>query len=138
MRPLPRPGVARVEDAVADVGDDWPAPPFEDLRRGRPKGPDSAIRSAQLVLAGERQVGGTVGLTVVASADTSLAVCVTGPERGVVWRGAVPAGRTDLSRDGRPQSFAFAAPGTYRFTVSTSDTDRCADPVSVVEVEVGG
>ena len=63
-------------------------------------------------------------------------MCVAGPERGVVWRGGVPAGRVELSRGGHLQSFAFAAPGTYRFALSTQDLEGCSDPVHVVEVEV--
>ena len=139
--PTPAPS----DDAVAEA-DDWPAPPFEDLRAGTPKSPESPVRAVQLVVSGgaARRVGDTVALTVVSASEVSLAVCVTGPERGVVWRGAVPAGRTALSRAGHPQSFAFGAPGTYRFVVGTAaersapDLDRCTDPVHVVEVEVGG
>ncbi len=125
------------QDAVA-LADDWPAPPFEELRDGTSKAL-GGIRSVQLVLSspGPRRVGDTVGLTVVASQATALAVCVTGPERGVVWRGGVSAGRIDLTRGGRRQSFTLGAPGTYRFAVSTDDTERCVDPVHIVEVEVG-
>jgi hypothetical protein len=128
-----------VGDAVADA-DDWPMPPYEDLRVGVPKGAPSPVRAAELIVAGSHNVGGAVGLTVVSSTDTEVAVCVDGPERGVVWRGAVPAGRTELSRGGRDQRFAFAAPGSYRFVLSTSgqrpSARACTDPVHVVVVEV--
>jgi hypothetical protein len=131
-RAVPRPPPP--DDAVAEA-DDWPPPPFVDLRRGAAKGVDGSLRSVELVLSGPRQVGRSVGLTVVASTEAELAVCVAGPEQGVVWRGAVPAGRTALSRDGADQRFAFSAPGRYRFLVS-GDAAGCSHPMHVVEVEV--
>ncbi len=141
VRPAPRPAAPVLDDAVAMVlPDDWPAPPFEDLRGARPKDVTATVRAAQLVLSGSPAVGRSMALTVVTSTPTSLAVCVDGPERGVVWRGAVDAGRTELTRGGRPVAFAFAAPGPYRFVVSASDAElaACADPIHVVEVEVAG
>ena len=126
-------------DAVASV-DDWPAPAFVDLRGGTPKSVDAPLRAIQLVLAGgvARRVGESVTLTLVSASEATVAVCVTGPEQGVIWRGEVAGGRTELSRAGHPQSFAFAAPGTYRFAVGTTDLDHCSKPVHVVEVEVSG
>jgi hypothetical protein len=130
--PAPEP-----EDAVA-MADDWPAPPFEELRLGSPKSAAPTLRAVQLVLVGQPgyRVGEGVDLVVVASYDTPITVCVDGPERGTVWRGAVPAGRTALTRGGQQQAFAFSAPGTYRFQVSPTGEARCSEILSVVEVEV--
>lgn len=140
-QPLPPP----TEDAVAMLDEpDWPAPPFEELRGGSSKGL-ADLRAAQLVLSGVgggAAVGDMVQLTVVASSPAALSVCVSGPERGVVWRGGVPAGRVELTRNDQLQSFAFSAPGTYRFSLSPDpgplQQSRCVDPVHVVEVEVDG
>jgi hypothetical protein len=133
----PAPAPEPEEDAVA-VADDWPAPPFEDLRHGAPKSVAPTLRAVQLVLVGQPgyRVGEGVDLVVVASYDTPLTVCVGGPERGTVWRGAVPAGRTALTRGGQQQAFAFSAPGTYRFQVSPTGEAQCSEILSVVEVEV--
>jgi len=141
VRPAPRAADPMLDDAVAMVlPDDWPPPPFEDLRGARPKDVTATVRAAQLVLSGTSTVGQSMALTVVTSTPTALAVCVEGPERGVVWRGAVDAGRTELTRGGRAVAFAFAAPGQYRFLVSASEAElaACPDPVHVVEVEVAG
>jgi hypothetical protein len=129
------------EDAVAMLAaDDWPPPAFEDLRGARPKDASATVRAAQLVLSGTSAVGHAMGLTVVTSTSTALAVCVEGPERGVVWRGAVDAGRTELTRDGHPLAFGFSAPGRYRFLMSAADTEisACTSPIHIVEVDVAG
>lgn len=128
------------DDAVAEVDPvgeaDWPPPPYEDLVGGAAKAV-GAVRAVQLVVGGAPRVGGTVSLATVASAPMELQVCVEGPERGVVWRGRVPGGRTALTRAQRPVSFAFAAPGVYRFVAGADPTVAgCAPPVHVVEVEV--
>jgi hypothetical protein len=141
IAPAPRPPDPLLDDAVAMADpDDWPPPPFEDLRGAREKDVAATVRAAQLVVSGPSVVGRAMALSVVSSTPTTLAVCVEGPERGVVWRGAVDAGRTELTRGGRPVGFAFAAPGAYRFLVSAGDTDisACTDPIHVVEVEVAG
>lgn len=124
-------------DAVA-VAEDWPAPDFEDLRSGAAKSVVPSVRAMQLVLVGQPGyvVGEGVDLVVVASHDTPITICVNGPERGTIWRGAVPAGRTTLTRGGQQQAFAFAAPGTYRFSLSSGGTPGCREPLHVVEVEV--
>jgi hypothetical protein len=141
--PRPRTVVAAPEsmddDGIAMAeAEDWPRPPFEDLRTGQLKGATPTVRAAQLVLSGTARVGHDMALTVVTSSDTPVEVCVDGPERGVVWDGAVDAGRTELTRGGRSVSFAFGAPGRYRFTLSTGagGATSCASPVHVVEVEV--
>lgn len=134
--PGPAPLIA---EAPAPATPDWPPPTFVELRAGTIKG-SSTLRSAQLVLGGTgpgRHVGDVVELTVVSSASSEVAVCVSGPEQGIVWRGGIPAGRVALTQAGRDVSFAFAAPGTYRFLLST-DVDGCSDPVHIVEVEVRG
>ena len=136
----PRPQTPVEDDAVAEVDPvgeaDWPPPPYEDLAGGTAKGA-GALRAVQLVVSGTPKVGGTVSVATVASSTTELQVCVEGPERGVVWRGRVPGGRTALTRGGRPASFAFAAPGVYRFVAGTDvGVADCAPPVHVVEVEV--
>jgi hypothetical protein len=132
-----QPAQPEPDDAVA-TADDWPPPPFEDLRRGAPKSAAPTLRSVQLVLVGQPgyRVGEGVDLVVVASYDTPITVCVDGPERGTVWRGAVPAGRTSLTRGGQQQAFAFSAPGTYRFQVSPTGQPQCSEAVEIVEVEV--
>ncbi|MCA9494093.1 MAG: hypothetical protein KC621_29395 [Myxococcales bacterium] len=137
----PAPPVAPpTDDGVAEVDPvgeaDWPPPPYEDLAGGTAKGA-GAVRAVQLVVSGTPVVGGTVSIATVAASSTELQVCVEGPERGVVWRGRVPAGRTPLTRGERPASFAFAAPGVYRFVAGLDPgVADCAPPVHVVEVEV--
>lgn len=136
VRPKPSPRVVAVAPAPSQ---DWPPPSFVELRNGTPKAA-TPVRSAQLVLGGsgpERHVGDVVQLTVVNSSPTEVSVCVSGPEHGVVWRGGVPAGRVPLTQAARDVSFAFSAPGTYRFSL-TPDASSCTDPVHVVEVEVRG
>jgi hypothetical protein len=96
------------------------------------------VFSVELSLIGHPpyRVGDHVDLTAVASGEAEIAVCVTGPERGTLWRGGIPGGRTPLTRGGHAQRFAFGAPGRYRFLVTSG---ACAEPGSwlhVVEVEV--
>ncbi|MBX2800546.1 MAG: hypothetical protein KTR31_22900 [Myxococcales bacterium] len=137
-RLAPKVAVPAPTVAVASVEPDWEPPAFVELRRGTLKG-EGRLQGFQLVLTGgtgERAIGDTVRLQVVASASTPMAVCVGGPENGVVWRGGVPAGRVDLERDGHLQAFTFSTSGTYRFALSTSDLDSCEDPVHVLKVDV--
>ncbi len=137
----PTPLEVENDDAVAMVDpepaavDDWEPPQWEDLRTGDVKAVATSVRSAELRLSETApKVGSTVALTVSTSSPTSLSACVSGPERGVIWRGAVDPGRSVLTRDHKPIGFAFGAPGTYRFTLSLADS--CVDPVHTVEVEV--
>ena len=115
---------------------DWSPPAFVDLVGTRPKGNALTTRDLRLELDGTPAAGASVYLAVAATAESRLAVCVSGPERGVVWRGSLPPGRIDLSVDGRRQAFAFGEAGVYTFAVSTTDYVECTDPVHVVEVEV--
>lgn len=135
--PAQAPEILPEGDAVA-LADDWPPPPFEDLRSGNTKSSAPSIRALQLVLVGQPGyvVGEGVDLVIVSSHDTPVTVCVSGPERGTIWRGAIPAGRTPLTRGGLKQSFAFSAPGTYRFSLTSEGAERCSAPLHVVEVEV--
>jgi hypothetical protein len=129
------PPVAPVAAAPAPAPD-WSPPAFVDLVGARPKGSIAATRDLRLELDGTPAVGGVVHLAVATTAEARVAVCVSGPERGVVWRGDVPPGRVDLAVEGRRQAFGFGTPGIYTFAVSSSDYVECTDPVHVVEVEV--
>ncbi len=123
--------------AMLDNAPDWPAPPLEDLRTGQAKSAGGDLDVALLLSgASPMAVRDAVSLTVVTERATPLAVCVAGPETGVIWRGWVNAGRTELSRDGRLQSFAFARPGAYAFTMSVEDLEHCGDAYGTVTVEV--
>jgi hypothetical protein len=142
IAPAPRVVVATpAPPRPAPTAPNWPPPPHVDLRLALAKGADPGVQAVQLVVSppgGPRVPGDRVSLEVVATRETGLAVCVDGPERGVVWRGAVSAGRTALSRDGRRQSFAFAEPGTYRFRVGLDpDAPDCEPAVHRVDVDVG-
>lgn len=138
-RPLRAPSATAPKvklDAVAAV-EDWPAPDFVDLRAGTSKGlVESGVHHVELILDSTALgPGGQVTLTVVASSATELSVCVEGPERGVVWRGAVDAGRTPLASQGQTLAYVFPVEGRYWFSLTT-DADSCADAVHVVRVEV--
>jgi hypothetical protein len=135
----PPPPTALQHDAVAMAEppspQDWEAPAFEDLRTGRVKAVAPTMRSAELRLSDlSPSVGSAVALTVNSSTSTDLTACVSGPENGVVWRGAVDPGRSVLSQGDSPIGFSFTRAGTYQFTVSLADS--CEDPVHTVEVEV--
>lgn len=121
-------------DAVVDAEPtqeaDWPAPPFEELRRQVTK--QVAVREARLELVGEPGIDASVRLAVRTVTSEAVSVCVSGPESGVVWRGGLPAGRTVLSRDGRAVRYRFPAPGRYRFGLALGE--GCAQPVHTLEV----
>jgi hypothetical protein len=121
---------------VAVAALDWPNPPFEDLVGATPKSAEPAGRVLRLeVDVPEARVGDRLPLSVGSSRIESVAVCVDGPESGMIWRGAVPSGTTTLSSGGRPVAFRFERPGRYDLWTSR-DVATCRDPVDVVEVEV--
>lgn len=127
-RPAPESLVARA--------DDWEPPAFVDLRRGTAKGEGAGVDHVELIPeATELSAGGRITFTVAASRATELSLCVDGPERGVVWRGAVDAGATPLVVGDRALAYAFPVPGRYRFSL-TADAGSCTDPAHNVWVEV--
>ena len=142
VQPAPVPTDQAIDErpaaATAPQRDDWPPPPFVDLRLASSKSADTTVRSVQLVVSGDPPwaPGEIASLEVVASREAEITVCVEGPERGVVWRGAVPAGRTVLSRDGRAVRFSFAAPGRYGFAVGSGGEGRCDTLIHRVALEV--
>lgn len=131
-----------VADAVADAVDDadpagqpagdWAPPPFVDLRGASSKGP--GVRDLRLAFDGTPAVGEAVRLVVQSSSSELVSVCVEGVENGVVWRGAVPGGRTVLTLDERAVRYRFPLPGAYRFALALGDA--CAPAVHRVQVSL--
>lgn len=133
-RPL---GEVPDDDAVAMVDDepsteDWPAPPFVELRESIPK--QALVRDARLELVGAPVVGDSVRLAIQSASPEVVTVCVSGAENGVVWRGGVPSGRTVLTVETRAVRYAFGAPGTYRFALALGD--GCGAAVHHLEVSL--
>lgn len=141
-RIAPAPPVAPVAppdptDAVADAAtDDWDPPAWQDLRGATPKGLTGATTIDLVRPTGAQTVQSTWPLTAITSAPSAVTLCVRGPERGVVWRGQVPAGRTPLAQDGQPVGYVFSEPGTYKFLASLADDPTCADPAWLLSIEV--
>jgi hypothetical protein len=138
VRPVRTTGIValREPDAPPEVAT-ASLPPFEDLRRGALKGGRGAQPSLQLVVIGPEvvHVGEWVLFTVVAGSPTAVSLCVSGPERGMVWRGAIDAGSTPLTSQGAAQGFGFTGRGSYQFALS-ADSESCGTPVHSVTVEV--
>lgn len=114
----------------------WPLPPWVDLAGPIAKAADGSVRDLQVALTDPAaRVGDAPGLDLIASHPESVAVCVAGPEAGMVWRGTVPSGRTGLTRDDHRVRFRFERPGTYTLVVSR-DVLACDAPVHRLTIEV--
>lgn len=133
--PVPTPTPARpappsASPPVAVGPDDWSPPPVEDLRGATARSAPTGEASPRLEVRApaDPAVGDRVDFAVSSDRPTPLSVCVDGPERGVVWQGWVPAGRTVLTLEGQRQQFALATSGDYRFTLALA-LGGCAAPL---------
>jgi hypothetical protein len=114
----------------------WPLPPWVDLAGPIAKSADGSVRDLHIALTdAAARVGDAPGLDLLASHPESVAVCIAGPEAGMIWRGTVPSGRSALTRDGHRVRFRFERPGTYTLAVSR-DLIACDAPVHRLTIEV--
>ena len=134
-RPSPTPPAVH-DDAVVDAQVDWEPPAWQDLRPATHKGSVAPLSVGLILGKLSPSVGDVVPLTVVSSRPTQLTICVQGPERGVVWRGNLPEGRTALTQGDDPVAYSFSKAGEYRFQLSTTDDPACSKAETTTLVEV--
>lgn len=134
--PVPAPKRTTEPTAPAQLAmrQDWPLPARSDLRRSVTKGLSTSALGLTVSPSGARTVGTDVGFTVSSDQERSLALCVLGPESGVIWHGDLSPGSTILRQGSSKQRFRFTIAGEYLFVLATDA--QCGERLRTRRVNV--